>query len=814
MKRIFASIFAAIAIVLSLNAQDARQRTVETIVGDVLNEMPAQNAAAQASAMLDIAKTAPKSIEMLANKLQGAEKGANNRIEYAINGIANFAVTPGNEAYKAAILEGFKAAAAAAPDKYNKQFLETQIRLLGKAENTATEEDVDVAALLAQAKSLAKSKLSKDRNEALYLTEKALGFVPEKQLLKAIKGNDDKLRGNALRRYAPTTGEFASKVAKAFGSYSDRAKTDVLNWMGDNKIATQAGLIASQVSGKGAVAAAAIEAAGKIASNKTADALINALGGDNAALALKALKSYPANLSDKVASALSSADGAALDGLIEIARAKRLTNCADQIFDLAGNGNKTAIEKLYGVVGKGDLDKLAGLVDKADAATVGSYSRAFEAAVKMIPDPDDQFSTIKNIIGKVSNKDRFYNALAKTGTNDAVKYLEDAFNNGSDAAVKALALTGNKKALPTLFIPAKNGDAAALDTYVEFAKNYENKLDEKCEAFCNALDLTKDSGRINKIIEYLGSVPTPKAFNVVKSYLDNKECALNAARSIKDIVIKCPEELDNKSVNESLGKAIDVLGTMGSTDDGYAMDEIKKFLSEKKESSPVFTLSDEEKAAGFEMLFDGTNLDNFEGNLGGYQVINNVIQVTSGYGKGGNLYTKKQYKDFVFRFEFAFNRDGANNGIGIRTPKGVDAAYGGMCEVQVLHHDSSIYDGWLAPYQVHGSVYGIIPAKRIKHKPLGEWNQEEIRVQGMHVTVTVNGEVILDGDVDKACQGHNVDPDGGDKNPYTVDHRNHPGMFNETGYIGFLGHGAGVKFRNVRVLDLTPAPAAKKAKKK
>ena len=108
----------------------------------------------------------------------------------------------------------------------------------------------------------------------------------------------------------------------------------------------------------------------------------------------------------------------------------------------------------------------------------------------------------------------------------------------------------------------------------------------------------------------------------------------------------------------------------------------------------------------------------------------------------------------------------------------------------------------------------VIPAKRIKHKPLGEWSTEEIRVEGDHITVTVNGEVIVDGNVREACQGHNVAPDGSDKNPYTVDHRNHPGMFNKTGHIGFLGHGAGVKFRNVRVLDLTNQKKGKKKSRK
>ena len=73
---------------------------------------------------------------------------------------------------------------------------------------------------------------------------------------------------------------------------------------------------------------------------------------------------------------------------------------------------------------------------------------------------------------------------------------------------------------------------------------------------------------------------------------------------------------------------------------------------------------------------------------------------------------------------------------------------------------------------------------------------------GDRITVTVNGEVILDGNIRKACQGHNIAPDGSNTNPYTVDHLNHPGLFNKTGHVGFLGHGAGVKFRNIRIKRL------------
>ncbi|MCF0159501.1 MAG: DUF1080 domain-containing protein, partial [Bacteroidaceae bacterium] len=281
----------------------------------------------------------------------------------------------------------------------------------------------------------------------------------------------------------------------------------------------------------------------------------------------------------------------------------------------------------------------------------------------------------------------------------------------------------------------------------------------------------------------------------------------------KEIAAKCVDDIDYGALKSTLTAASAVIGAGGSADDGYAVDEIKKMLA-KEEPSPVFVLPEDEAQAGYEVLFDGTNMDKWTGNKEGYTPVNGTIYVSANYGDEGNLYTIKEYRDFVFRFEFCFVRPGVNNGVGIRTPMGVDAAYEGMCESQILDHDDPIYAG-LREYQVHGSVYGVIPAKRIKHKPLGEWSTEEIRVEGEHITVIVNGDVIVDGNIREACQGHNVAPDGSDKNPYTVDHRNHPGMFNEKGHIGFLGHGAGIKFRNVRVLDLTEKQAVKgKGKKK
>lgn len=213
-----------------------------------------------------------------------------------------------------------------------------------------------------------------------------------------------------------------------------------------------------------------------------------------------------------------------------------------------------------------------------------------------------------------------------------------------------------------------------------------------------------------------------------------------------------------------------------------------------------YELTGEEKKEGYKILFDGTSLHEWVGNKTAYIIEDGNIAVYPKRGGHGNLYTKDEYSDFVYRFEFKLT-PGGNNGIGIRTPLTGDAAYEGM-EIQVLDDDADIYKD-LKPYQYHGSVYGIIAAKRGYLKPLGEWNEEEIRIEGTKIKITLNGTVIVDGDIAEASK------DG------TADHRDHPGLKRTSGHIGFLGHGDTLYFRNVRIKDLTqPAPAPAKGKSK
>jgi hypothetical protein len=186
---------------------------------------------------------------------------------------------------------------------------------------------------------------------------------------------------------------------------------------------------------------------------------------------------------------------------------------------------------------------------------------------------------------------------------------------------------------------------------------------------------------------------------------------------------------------------------------------------------------------GFKSLFNGKNLKNWEGDTEGYVVENKEIVCKP----GGNMFTKDDYDNFIFRFEFKLT-PGANNGLGIRMGKSGDAAYNAM-ELQILENTADKYKD-LEPYQYHGSVYGIVPAKRGHLKPIGEWNEQEVVANGNHIKVTLNGVVIVDADLKEATKKG------------TMDKKEHPGLFRETGRIGFLGHGDVLYFRNIRVKNL------------
>ncbi len=182
----------------------------------------------------------------------------------------------------------------------------------------------------------------------------------------------------------------------------------------------------------------------------------------------------------------------------------------------------------------------------------------------------------------------------------------------------------------------------------------------------------------------------------------------------------------------------------------------------------VPSISKEETDQGFVSLFDGKSLDGWKGATKGYTAAGGLLTcVKTG---GGNLFTEKEYGDFIFRFDFKFEPAG-NNGVSVRGH-----------EIQILDDYAPIHKD-IKPCQYHGSIYCKVPAKPGSTKPAGEWNSEEIHVKGSQWKVIVNGVVIVDADIGKVVGLEDL-------------------AKKTKGPIGFLGHGTHVEFRNLRIKAL------------
>ena len=189
---------------------------------------------------------------------------------------------------------------------------------------------------------------------------------------------------------------------------------------------------------------------------------------------------------------------------------------------------------------------------------------------------------------------------------------------------------------------------------------------------------------------------------------------------------------------------------------------------------------------GFKPVFNGKDFTGWAGPVDNYQIQDGAVICKPK--KGGTIYTKEEYTDFVARLEFKLPPSG-NNGLAIRYPGNGDTAYAGMCELQVLDDNyEAVTKSKLDPRQVHGSAYGMAAAARGYQHPVGEWNFQEVTVKGSKIKVELNGAVILDTDLSTAKDFMANSP--------------HPGKDRTSGFFGFAGHNDPVAFRNVSIKKL------------
>ena len=187
----------------------------------------------------------------------------------------------------------------------------------------------------------------------------------------------------------------------------------------------------------------------------------------------------------------------------------------------------------------------------------------------------------------------------------------------------------------------------------------------------------------------------------------------------------------------------------------------------------------------FKQIFNGSDMSGWAGPIANYQVVEGALACKKG--KGGTVYTKEEYGDFVAKMEIKIPK-GGNNGLAIRYPGKGDTAYVGMCELQVLDNTAPGY-AKLKTQQYHGSAYGMVPAHRGYLREPGQWNYQEVTVKGSTIRVELNGVTILNADLSKV------------EKPMAPIAK-FKGRTRTKGHFGFAGHGAAVQYRNVSIKRL------------
>jgi hypothetical protein len=208
-------------------------------------------------------------------------------------------------------------------------------------------------------------------------------------------------------------------------------------------------------------------------------------------------------------------------------------------------------------------------------------------------------------------------------------------------------------------------------------------------------------------------------------------------------------------------------------------------------------LTDAEKKEGWELLFDGKTLDSWRGFKmqaipAGWKVEDGAIRfVPPTEGQRADLITRKQYENFELAIEWAVTPAG-NSGIMFRVSEDKARTYETGAEFQVL--DNAGHADGKKPVTSAGSNYALHAPVKDATRPLGQWNEARIRVEGAHVTHWLNGTKLLEYDLWSpewkalvAASKFAAMPGYG---------------LNRSGHIALQDHGDDVRFRNIKIRSL------------
>jgi hypothetical protein len=212
-------------------------------------------------------------------------------------------------------------------------------------------------------------------------------------------------------------------------------------------------------------------------------------------------------------------------------------------------------------------------------------------------------------------------------------------------------------------------------------------------------------------------------------------------------------------------------------------------------------LTDEEKNTGWELLFDGKTTAGWRGFQsdgipdGWIAEEGNLVALGKGGDPEGDIITEKQFEDFELYLEWAI-APGGNSGIFFHVLEGdYPTVYATGPEYQLIDDDG--FPESLHEWQKTGANYAMHDPGPKTLKPADEFNTSRIIVRNPNVQHYLNGELVVEYELWSEEWLESVR--NGKWSEY-------PGYgLARSGHIGLQDHGSVVRFRNIKIRDLTGA---------
>ncbi len=210
----------------------------------------------------------------------------------------------------------------------------------------------------------------------------------------------------------------------------------------------------------------------------------------------------------------------------------------------------------------------------------------------------------------------------------------------------------------------------------------------------------------------------------------------------------------------------------------------------------INTLTDEEKAAGWKLLFDGQSLQGWRlyarktAPEAGWKVEDGLLKKLPKQ-RGGDIVTEAKFDDFDLTWEWRITA-GGNNGVKYLVTEDRTSAPGH--EYQMID-DTGHPDGKLGAKRQTASFYEVLPPAADKPlKPPGEWNRSRVLVQGNHVEHWLNGVKVLE---------YELGSDAVKAGVANSKFKNAPGFGTKIkGHIMLTDHQDECWFRNLKIREL------------